>query len=241
VRRGDVRGSFVFVFKSAVVAFVLSGSLAACAAGPSDTELPVPTFPASTQQGAGGAAAEDDQGLPDDCERLLAVADLGALLGLPLDSVSVRTIIGTPSPSVGRIERLTCQYVGTPAAPGLRGATLLNVNAGLYTDGAAAAEHWRINVNAEGGGERRDLQLGTAPAVLVQRPDETLLTTVNGPGTVTLVLPSRVPQPSGRAPADTLVDVALRTLVVVTPPPSPTPVPVGEPPAPERGLREAAG
>jgi hypothetical protein len=96
-------------------------------------------------------------------------------------------------------------------------------------------------VNAEdGGAARRDLQLGTAPAVLVERPGETLLTTVNGPGTITLVLPSRVPQPSGRAPADTLVDLALRTLVVVTPP-SPTPVPAGEPPAPERGLREAAG
>lgn len=236
MRRGDVRGSFVFVLSSAVVAFVLIGSLSACAVGASEAELPVPTFPTSAQ-GADGSASAEDSGLPDDCERLLPVADLGALLGLPLDSVSVRTIIGTPSPSVGRTERLTCQYVGTAAAPGLRGAALLNVNAGLYLDGASAAEHWLINVNAENGGARRDLQLGTAPAVLVERPGETLLTTVNGSGTVTLVLPSRVPQPSGRAPADTLVDLALRTLAEVTPPASPTPEPAG----PERGLREAAG
>jgi hypothetical protein len=224
------------MFMSAVVAFVLVGSLTACAAGASEAELPVPTFPASAQ-GADGAAAAQDPGLPDDCERLLPVADLGALLGLPLDSVSVRTIIGTPSPSVGRTERLTCQYLGTAAAPGLRGVTLLNVNAGLYLDGAAAAEHWRINVNAEDdGGARRDLQLGTAPAVLVERAGETMLTTVNGSGTVTLVLPSRVPQPSGRAPADTLVDLALRTLAEVTPPPNPTAAS-----GPERGLTEAAG
>jgi hypothetical protein len=224
------------MFKSAVVALVLVGSLAACAAGASEAELPVPTFPASAQ-GADDSAGKDDSGLPEDCERLLPVADLGALLGLPLDSVSVRTIIGTPSPSVGRTERLTCQYFGTAAAPGLRGANLLNLNAGLYLDGAAAAEHWRINVNAERGDARRDLQLGTAPAVLVERPGEALLTTVNGPGTVTLVLPSRVPQPSGRAPADTLVDLALRTLAQVTPPPNSTARPVN----PERGLTEAAG
>jgi len=140
----------VFVLSSAVVALVLIGSLAACAVGASEAELPVPTFPASAQ-GADGSASAEDSGLPDDCERLLPVADLGALLGLPLDSVSVRTIIGTPSPSVGRTERLTCQYVGTAAAPGLRGAALLNVNAGLYLDGASAAEHWLINVNAENG------------------------------------------------------------------------------------------
>jgi hypothetical protein len=205
---------------SAVVAFALVGSLTACAAGASEAELPVPTFPASAQ-GADGSAAAEDPGLPEDCERVLPVADLGALLGLPLDSISVRTIIGTPSPSVGRTERLTCQYVGTAAAPGLRGATLLNLNVGLYLDATAAADHWRINVNAEDGADaRRDLQLGTAPAVLVERPGETLLTTVNGPGTVTLVLPSRVPQPGGRAPVDTLVDLALRTLAQVTPPSS---------------------
>ena len=93
---------------AAVVALTSAG-LAACgsAAGEPGT-LPVPTFPATAETAT--AKGPIDQGrLPDDCTRVLEGNDLGALFGLPLDSVAVRTTIGTPAPSVGRTERLACQ------------------------------------------------------------------------------------------------------------------------------------
>ena len=203
---------------SAVVALVLVGSLAACAAGAGEAELPVPTFPASAQ-GADDSAAAEDSGLPDDCERLLPVADLGALLGaarLRLRPHDHRHTVAVRRPHGAA--HLPVRRHGGRARPA-RGPSL-NLDAGLYIDGAAAAEHWRSNVNAERGGARRDLQLGTAPAVLVERSGEALLTTVNGPGTVTLVLPSRIPSPAGVPRRTRWSTSRLRTLAAVTPPPS---------------------
>ena len=93
---------------AAVLALTSCGSAAGAGA------LPVPTFPAvPTAAASGGAGAADQGRLPDDCARLLAGNDLGALFGLPLDSVTVRTTIGTPAPAVGRTERLGCSYTRT--------------------------------------------------------------------------------------------------------------------------------
>jgi hypothetical protein len=159
--------------------------------------------------------------VPDDCARLLSVGDLGALLGLPLDTVAVRTTMGVPSPSVGRTERLDCAYTGTAGGPAA-GRPLLGLNAAAYTDDASAADHWRINADAQDGA-RRDFAIGAASAVLVEQGGESLLTVLYGSGTLTFTLPGR-PPPGNRAPADVLVDLALRVLPAVAgAAPKPTP------------------
>ena len=82
---------------------------------------------------AGATRAGADEGaMPDDCERLLAAGDLNALLGLPLDTVTVRSTLGVAEPSVGRTERVACRYTTKAAGPA-RGRPLLLLNASSYT------------------------------------------------------------------------------------------------------------
>lgn len=195
-----------------VIAALLAVVLVGCASTPE--YLPVPTFPGPETAGATGPAA-NDPGIPDECERVMPVADLVALLGLPLDSVAVRTTVGVPEPSVGRVERVACRYTGTLGR--IRGTTLLELNTGRYTDDASATRQWRVNAATEDGA-RRSVPLGTAPAILIERPAEALLTVVNRDVALTLTLPAGAPLPPGRTAADTLVDLALRVLATVTPP-----------------------
>jgi hypothetical protein len=190
---------------------LLAAALAGCAgeeAGPS-----VPTFPeASLANGAmGGPAEPDDGAVPDDCARLLAVGDLNALLGLPLDSVAVRTTLHVSAPSVGRTERVACEYTGQGAVRG----RLLQLDVSAYTDARAATAQWRVNADAEDG-TRTDLAIGTASAVLVERRSETVLRVVHGASNLAFVLPTR-PLPGGQAAGDALVDLALRVIPAVDP------------------------
>ena len=169
--------------------------------------LPVPTFPAvPTAAAAVGGGAVDQGRLPDDCTRLLAGNDLGALFGLPLDSVSVRTTIGAPAPAVGRTERLTCSYARTGGTKG----DLLDVNVSAYTDAEAATRQWRTNAAVEDG-PHRDVPLGAARGVLVERQTDAVLLVANGAETLTFVLPQPV-RIRDLSAADTLVDLALRVL-----------------------------
>jgi hypothetical protein len=204
----------------AAVLALTSAGLAACgsAAGAPGT-LPVPTFPASAKAAASGTAGPADQGrLPNDCTRVLTGNDLGALFGLPLESVAVRTTIGAPSPAVGRTERLACQY----ARAGGAHDDLLDLNIGAYTDPDAATKQWRTNVAVEDG-SHRDVALGGAHGVLVERQQEAVLMVANGAETLTFVLPGRI-RIRDLSAADTLVDLALRVLPAVaeaaTPPPA---------------------
>lgn len=209
------------VDRSVVRRALISGLLVLALAGCSGPEyLPVPTFPGPQVAvgGAGTGVVPGDAGLPDDCERVLPAADLVALLGLPLDSVAVRTTLGVPEPSVGRLERVACRYTGTSG--GVRGATLLELNAGRYVDDASATRQWRVNSAAEGGA-RRGLPLGTAPGILIERPAEALFTVVNRDVALTMTLPASAPRAPGRSTADTLVDLALRVLATATPPQAP--------------------
>jgi hypothetical protein len=204
-------------------------ALAACSASPLES-TEVPTFSTSADATASADAGPGDGALPNDCARILSVADLEALLGMPLGSVEVRTTIGIPQPAAGRTERVACQY--TSSAGGRpRGSALLDVNASAFTDADAAAKQWRINADAEDGG-RRELPIGSASAVLLERPGEAVLLVVNGASNVTVVLPDQ-PLPGGRPRADVLVDLALRVLPTVTatrpPPPTPTAAGVAEP------------
>ncbi|MGQ0573439.1 MAG: hypothetical protein ACT4RN_04440 [Pseudonocardia sp.] len=174
-------------------------------------EVPVPTFPGPPR--IAGAATAGDAALAD-CEQVLPVADLVALLGLPLESVTVRTIVGVPEPSVGRVERIACRYTGSSGRA--RGMPLLELNAARYVDAASASRQWRINAAAEDG-PRRTLALGTAPGMLVERAGEALFTVVDRDVALTITLPARAPRAPQRTAADTLADLALRVLAAVSP------------------------
>lgn len=211
---------------------LLAGCTNAAAPGPS-----LPTFPASGPGSASAAAStvHDAGVVPDDCSRILPVGELVAVLGMPLDSAVVRTVVGVPAPSVGRTERMDCTYSGTAAAGPDSGKRLLAINAAAYTTPAAARAQWKLNTAGEDG-VHRDQPVGSAPGVLVERPGEKLLAVLYGSGTVTIVLPDR-PLPPGRAPDAMLVDLARRvlpTMAAAAPPASAAPTPT---PAPVRALR----
>ncbi|GAA3086089.1 hypothetical protein GCM10010464_57470 [Pseudonocardia yunnanensis] len=204
-------------------------ALTACSAS-SGERTEVPTFPSDAQVMATAMPNADQGVLPDDCTRILTVGDLEAVLGLPLGSVDVRTTRGVPEPTVSRTERVACSYNGTAGGPA-RGRTLLNVNSSAYADPDAATKQWRVNADAETG-DRRELPIGSASAVLVERSDEAVLMVVNGVTNLTLVLPNQQ-LPGDRPRGDALVDLALRVLPAVStsgtapPPASPSPTASG--------------
>lgn len=193
------------------------GALVVLLAGCSTDVAPgpgLPTFPGSGAPSATGNAAVHDVGvLPDDCARVLPVADLVAVLGLPLDSVVVRTTNGVPAQSIGRIERIDCAYSGTAAAGPDSGHSVLTVHAAAYSSTAAAHDQWTRNAANEDG-RHLDLPVGAATGVLVERPGETLLSVQYGSGTLGLDLPGR-PLPGDADAAAMLVDLARRVLPTI--------------------------
>lgn len=206
---------------AAALCGVLLVAVLGTACAPSDEiGTPVPTFPApAAAAGSGSGPGLPDGSVPTDCGGMLAVDDLNALLGLPLNSVGVRTTIGVPAPSVGRTERVACRYSGTATSPA-RGI-LLDLNVGRYVDADAAARQWATNADVESG-ERRDIAIGAARAALFERPRETVLMVTYDDDTITMVLPEG-PRPPGRSRADVLVDLALRVLPTIGPPRTPAP------------------
>jgi hypothetical protein len=217
----------------AALAVALGASLAGCA-GAQDDATPVPTFPDVPVTTAPAAPGATDEGaIPDDCTEMLGLDDLGALLGLPLGSVTVGSLVGVPAPSVGRTERTDCAYAGTGGGPA-RGRPLLALNAAAYTNPAAASTQWQLNT-AQQDGPHTDLPIGAASGVLVDQAGDTLLTVLYGSGTLTFTLPDR-PLPGGATPQSVLVDLAQRILPTIartapsaTPTPTPTPAPTRTP------------
>ena len=205
---------------------LLVGCSAAPEPGPS-----LPTFPASDDGSAATAASRStDSGVvPDDCSRILPVDQLVAVLGLPLNSIVVRTTVGMPAPSVGRLERMDCAYTGTAPAGPDSGKRVLAINAAAYTSPDAAHAQWVLNTSGEDGAHREQ-PVGSAAGVLVERPGETLLAVQYGSGVVTLVLPNR-PLPPASTAAGMLVDLARRVLPTM-PGAAPAPAPGTAPPAP---------
>jgi hypothetical protein len=203
---------------------LLVGCSGAPVPGPS-----LPTFPAADDPSAAAAAVRSDVGVvPDDCTRILPVDQLVAVLGLPLNSLVVRTTVGVPAPSVGRLERMDCAYTGAAPSGPDRGRRVLAVNAAAYTSPAAAHEQWVRNTAGEEG-VHHEQPVGSAAGELVERPGETLLAVQYGSGTVTLVLPDR-PLPPASTPAAMLVDLARRVLPTM---PGVAPATSTAPPAPE--------
>ncbi|TQM37243.1 hypothetical protein [Pseudonocardia cypriaca] len=209
----------------ALLAAALALAIGAC--GTSEAEpTALPTFPTADGSGPAATAADDGRVIPVDCGRILAAPDLEAVMGLPLGSVAVRTTVGVPQPAVGRTERVSCRY--TRAGDG-GGRALLDINATAYRDPAAASAQWQVNVKAESG-ERRDMPLGSAPAVVFEKRGQAVLMVAHSTSNLTLVLPDQ-PLPGGKTRVDALVDLALRVLPAVSTDPStaPPPPPLGEP------------
>ena len=196
-----------------IVLVAVALSVAACGTSEADPTA-VPTFPTAGESGPTATAADDGHVIPVDCGRILGAPDLEAVMGLPLGSVAVRTTIGVGQPAVGRLERVSCRY--TRAGDG-GGRPLLDVNATVYRDAAAASAQWQVNARAESG-ERRDVSLGSAPAALFEKRGQAVLMVAHSTSNLTLVLPDQ-PLPGGKNRADALVDLALRVLpsVSVTP------------------------
>jgi hypothetical protein len=206
---------------SGAVLAVLAVALAACGASDANPTA-VPTFPVAPPADTPSAGpADDGDVIPKDCGRILPAPDLEALFGLPLGSVGLRTTIGVPEPSVGRTERVSCEY--TTNAGGARGP-ILDINITAYRDTDAALAQWRVNADAESG-DRRDVPLGAAQAVLFEKPGEAVLMVAHATSNIGLVLPDQ-PLPGGRSRADMLVDLALRVLPAVTVEPTVAPQPV---------------
>ena len=107
--------------------------------------------------------------VPDDCSRMLPVGELVAVLGLPLDSVVVRTTVGVPAPSVGRLERIDCAYSGTAAAGPDSGKAPARDQRGRLHD--ACRRPRAVEAQRRGRGRRapRPAPVGTASGVLVER------------------------------------------------------------------------
>jgi hypothetical protein len=216
---------------------LLAGALALAIGGCSTSEAEptaVPTFPSAVGPGPATTAADDGRVLPADCGRILAASDLEAVMGLPLGSVAVRTTIGVPQPAVGRVERVSCRY--TRVGDG-GGRPMLDVNATAYRDAEAASAQWQVNVRAESG-ERRDVQLGSAPAVLFEKRGQAVLMMAHSTSNLTLVLPDQ-PLPGGKTRADALIDLALRVLPSVSVTPTSTVAPPQQ--APRTGPISQAG
>ncbi len=196
-------------------ALVLAGATA-CASAPE--VVPVPTFPPPSSATSAPPARESGRLLPADCAELLGHDELSALLGLPVDSVAVRTVLGVPSPSVGRLERMTCTYTVSPSAPPPQGVVLEMV-VGAFRDAGAARDQHERNVAVQTGGEPGTVrpELGSATAALVRRGADDVLLTSSDAVTLDLSLAQR---PAPLPAADLLVDLARRVLARLAPGPS---------------------
>ena len=142
--------------------------------------------------------------------------ELTALFGLPIASVAAGTVLGAPSPSVGRVERVSCTYTASgPVAPQLQGV-ILRIVVGAYSDAAAAHDQHERNVADERAGASVPVQpeLGSAAATVLQRDAGTILLTSSDIVTLDLDLP---PRPAPLPPTDLLLDLARRVLARLAP------------------------
>jgi hypothetical protein len=144
-------------------------------APPAGPPLPVPVFTSPT---AGSDPLETrpvrrDTLLPRDCAQALSgPVDVAALLGAPVGSFSVQTVVGVPSPSVGLLERLTCSYQRAgERAPAL----VFWLNA--FREPDAATRQQERNVTAERADTRasRPVLVGSATGTLLTQPTRYLL------------------------------------------------------------------
>lgn len=208
------------IIVAAVAIAAASVVLAGCG-GPSERDYPesVPTFASGPTTGARAQAPDRETLLPPDCTDVVSGAQMSALLGQPVDSVRVHTVLGLPAPSVGRLERVTCQY----QRAGNRGATPdIELIVAAYATRAAADKQLTTNVAAERSESQsaENLSIGSARAVLFAERGKTVLMVDSGRSSVSMTMQHGVAPPNETRAV--MVDLAQRVL------PNLAPEPVGE-------------
>lgn len=204
----------------------------------------IPTF--SSARPAPSARPARETLLPTDCADVLSAEQMAALLAQPIEGVSAHALIGQPAPSVGQLERVTCQYQRisgaggggvTPASQSTSPDVVIILTA--YGNGEQARDQQATNVDAERAGARSvtNLSVGSAPAVLFDEGNQDVLMVTTGRSAVSVTLRRGVvatPDPRG-----VLVDLAQRVMPVLpaegtaspsesAPPGAPTATGVGE-------------
>ena len=196
--------------------------LAGCSTGPSAGSPAIPTFAGPGGAPTSSAAPSRNTLIPTDCDQLISKDSLPNLLGLPLGSTTVTALRDVAAPSVGRLERVTCNYVsaGGPAAPA-QNAPVLKILSSGYTTADAAASQAQLNTQIE---ERSGIAgvptpIGAAQATYFDDPDGALLVVVYGRVTTSLTLGATPVR--GDQARSVLVDLAQRVLPVLVPAGSP--------------------
>src|SRR5690349_4032829 len=106
-------GSAAGTRRRALVAAALAGLallVGACSSGSSLATPPVPTFPGPGAAPVTSAPPPRNSILPTECDQVLGSDQVPNYLGMPLGSVRVAALRDVPAPSVGRLERVTCNY-----------------------------------------------------------------------------------------------------------------------------------
>lgn len=195
--------------------------VAGCSSGPSDGSPPIPQFPGPGAAPQTSAPPSRNTLLPTDCDQLLNKEVLPNLLGLPLGSITVSALRDVPAASVGRLERVTCNYTSTggPAAPPQNALVLKALSSG-YTTPAAAAAQAQLNsqVVERAGVAGVPTPIGAAQATYYDDPAGPVLVVVYGRVTTNLTLgASPVRRDQARS---VLADLAQRVLPVLVPAPA---------------------
>jgi hypothetical protein len=191
-----------------LLAVLALGALTACA-GPAGSRQPVPTFaPEQAAQSAAPSAARATV-LPTDCEDVVSGHTMSALLGKPIDSVSPHTVRGVAAASVGRLERVSCQYrvgAGRTALPAVE------MNLAAYNSGPAADHQLSANAAEERAAAQHteEFPIGSARAVLAGEPGKSVLLVASGQVAVTMTLRDGVVPAEQTRPV--MVDLAQRVL-----------------------------
>jgi hypothetical protein len=202
----------------ATVTFAV-GALAGCAsgAGHSDYDETIPTFAAAPAPGAHSAAPARETLLPTDCTDLITGATMSALLGQPVDSVGVHTVLGQAAPAVSRLERVTCQYKRAANRGAVPDVELILA---AYTTRPAADSQLTTNVAAERyqAQSAENLAIGSARAVLFAERGKNVLLVSSGRSSVSMTLQRGVIAPN--LTRSVMVDLAQRVLPNLAPEPT---------------------
>ncbi len=205
--------------RALAAAALLAALVAGCSSGPTAGTPPVPTFPGPGAAPVTSAPPPRDSILPTDCDQVLASDQLPNFLGLPLGTVRVTSLRDVPAPTVGRLERVTCNYtsLGGPGAPPPN-TPVLKMLASGYTSPQAASAQSQVNrdVQAREGTPPQPVPLGAAEAVYFADPDGPVLVVVYGRVTASFTLTPGGPVAEDQA-QPVLVDLALRALPVLVP------------------------
>lgn len=178
------------------------------ACGTTPKPVTLPTF-ASSPPTSTAAPAPADHDLS--CAELLPQAEAVAVLGLPLDGLTIGDVRDVPAPQVGRTARRTCTYTAVDPVWPVKGVVLV-VTVGWFVDSRSAqAQHDRNVVDKAGRAAVTPERLGAAKAAVISGQDSSTLLSVYQRISVDAVLVNSVGGTHG--PRAALDDVVRRVLV----------------------------